>query len=202
MRHGQRRRPRPLGPTPRYSAIPRWGLYDRFDQDAGADATEAGRRGPTPSAVRRVVVTTLAEAAALTQLRAIAVWRDGPDGGREIAAQRFVATTGYLVLLAAPLAAISGYRMSGMWPKGNAKLSAAYPIEWARKIHFPVMLYFVLFIIVHVALVFATGALRNLNHMFAARDDAGLAGFWVFTAAMVVTAAPPPTRATVGIVKR
>ncbi|MFI2839129.1 DUF4328 domain-containing protein [Mycolicibacterium sp. PDY-3] len=55
----QRRRPRPLGPTPRYSAIPRWGLYDRFDSDAGADATEAGRRGPTPSAVRRVVVTTL-----------------------------------------------------------------------------------------------------------------------------------------------
>ena len=33
--------------------------------------------------------------------------------------------------------------------------------------HFPVMLYFVAFTVVHVALVFATGALRNLNHMYA-----------------------------------
>lgn len=32
---------------------------------------------------------TLAEAAALTQLRAVAVWRDGPDGGREIAARGY-----------------------------------------------------------------------------------------------------------------
>jgi hypothetical protein len=30
-----RRRRRPLGPTPRYLAIPRWGLADRVDPDAG-----------------------------------------------------------------------------------------------------------------------------------------------------------------------
>src|ERR1700734_4003248 len=29
------RRRRPLGPTPRYLAIPRWGLVDRGDQDGG-----------------------------------------------------------------------------------------------------------------------------------------------------------------------
>ncbi|WP_281652530.1 cytochrome b/b6 domain-containing protein, partial [Microbacterium aurum] len=100
------------------------------------------------------------------------------------------------VFLAAPLAAISGYRMSGMWPKGNAKLSAAYPIEWARKIHFPVMLYFVVFIVLHVALVLATGALRNLNHMYAAQgsvDPTAYAdnwtGFWMFVLSFVAIAA-------------
>ena len=45
-----------------------------------------------PSLVRAADATldaTLAEAAALTQLRAVAVWRDGPDGGREIAARGY-----------------------------------------------------------------------------------------------------------------
>ena len=100
------------------------------------------------------------------------------------------------VFVAAPLAAITGYRMSGMWPKENAKLNQAYPIEWARKVHFPVMLYFVVFIFIHVALVFATGALRNLNHMYAAQGSVdGVAyadnwtGFWVFFASLVVIAA-------------
>ncbi len=74
------------------------------------------------------------------------------------------------VFLAAPLAIATGVRMSGIWPKNATALNKAYPVEWARKIHFPVMLYFVAFIIVHVALVFATGALRNLNHMYAAQD--------------------------------
>ncbi|WP_425838506.1 cytochrome b/b6 domain-containing protein [Microbacterium sp. PA5] len=99
------------------------------------------------------------------------------------------------VFLAAPLAAITGFRMSAVWPKKSARLSAAYPIEWARKVHFPVMLYFVAFIIVHVALVFATGALRNLNHMYAAQGSVdGVAyadnwtGFWIFVASVAVMA--------------
>ncbi|WP_307861046.1 cytochrome b/b6 domain-containing protein [Microbacterium sp. SD291] len=92
------------------------------------------------------------------------------------------------VFIAAPLAAITGFRMSGMWPKNAEKLSKAYPIEWARAVHFPVMLYFVLFIIGHVALVFLTGFLRNLNHMFASSDAVTWTGFWVFVAAMVVIA--------------
>ncbi|MBN8204380.1 cytochrome b/b6 domain-containing protein [Microbacterium esteraromaticum] len=100
------------------------------------------------------------------------------------------------VFIAAPLAVITGFRMSGLWPKKAEKLSKAYPVEWARALHFPVMLYFVAFIIVHVALVFLTGALRNLNHMFAAQGSVdGIAyadvwtGFWVFVGAMVVVAA-------------
>lgn len=99
------------------------------------------------------------------------------------------------VFLAAPLAIASGFRMSGLWPKGNKKLSAAYPIEWARTVHFPVMLFFVVFIIIHVFLVLATGALRNLGHMYAAQgsvDPTAYAdnwtGFWLFVASLVVIA--------------
>ncbi|CAN7424318.1 cytochrome b/b6 domain-containing protein [Microbacterium sp. LjRoot45] len=97
------------------------------------------------------------------------------------------------VFVAAPLAAVTGFRMGGLWPKKNARLNAAYPIEWARKVHFPVMLYFVAFIVVHVALVFATGALRNLNHMYAAQGSVdgvayadNWAGFWIFVASVAV----------------
>jgi len=90
------------------------------------------------------------------------------------------------VFLAAPLALITGLRMSGAWPKNTLKLNRVYPIELARAIHFPVMLYFVFFIIVHVALVLATGALRNLNHMYAARDDGSWVGFWIFAASLAV----------------
>ena len=74
------------------------------------------------------------------------------------------------VFIAAPLAIVTGVRMSGVWPKNAKTLNRIYPVEWARAVHFPVMLYFVAFIIVHVALVFATGALRNLNHMYASQD--------------------------------
>jgi thiosulfate reductase cytochrome b subunit len=95
----------------------------------------------------------------------------------------------FTVFIAAPLAFITGLRMSSAWPKKAAGLNKAYPIELARAIHFPVMIYFVAFIVVHVFLVLATGALRNLNHMYGVRDDDGWFGFWVFLASVVVMAA-------------
>jgi len=93
------------------------------------------------------------------------------------------------VFIAAPLATVTGVRMSGLWPKNAEKLSKAYPVEWARALHFPVMLYFVAFIIAHVALVFLTGMLGNLNHMFASQQSDSWLGFWVFVAAIAVIAA-------------
>jgi thiosulfate reductase cytochrome b subunit len=93
------------------------------------------------------------------------------------------------VFVAAPLAFVTGLRMSAAWPKKAAGLNKAFPIEWARAVHFPVMVYFVAFIVVHVFLVLATGALRNLNHMYGARDDDGWFGFWVFAASVAVMAA-------------
>ncbi|WP_235934329.1 cytochrome b/b6 domain-containing protein [Agromyces humi] len=93
------------------------------------------------------------------------------------------------IFIAAPLAAVTGVRMSGLWPKNAPALNRSYPVEWARAVHFPVMLYFVAFIVVHVTLVFLTGALRNLNHMYAAQDAEGWLGFWIFVASLVVIAA-------------
>ena len=100
------------------------------------------------------------------------------------------------IFVAAPLAAITGARMSGIWPKNAKKLNQLYPVEWARALHFPVMLYFVVFIFVHVALVLSTGALRNLNHMYAAQGSVNPTeyagnwlGFWMFVASLVVIVA-------------
>jgi thiosulfate reductase cytochrome b subunit len=93
------------------------------------------------------------------------------------------------VFIAAPLAFISGIRTSSAWPKKAVALNRAYPIELARAIHFPVMIYFVAFIVVHVFLVLATGFLRNLNHMYGVSDDSGWFGFWVFVASVAVMVA-------------
>lgn len=93
------------------------------------------------------------------------------------------------VFVAAPLAAITGVRMSELWPKNTKTLNRVYPVEWARTVHFPVMLYFTAFIIVHVALVFATGALRNLNHLYGGTDVINWAGFWIFFASLLIIVA-------------
>jgi hypothetical protein len=54
----QRMRRRPLGPTPRYAVIPRWGLIDHFDI---SEQPQAGpRSGPSPTMVRTTLVTTMA----------------------------------------------------------------------------------------------------------------------------------------------
>jgi thiosulfate reductase cytochrome b subunit len=94
-----------------------------------------------------------------------------------------------VVFIAAPLAVITGLRMSQAWPKGLEKLNRAYPVEVARAVHVPVMVFFVLFIIVHVVLVFTTGALRNLNHMYASQDTQSWTGFWIFAASLAIMAA-------------
>lgn len=94
-----------------------------------------------------------------------------------------------VVFIAAPLAAITGVRMSEWWPKNAEKLNKLYPAPVARAIHFPVMLFFVLFILIHVFLVFATGALRNLNHMFAGTDVINWVGFAWFAGGLLLTVA-------------
>ncbi|WP_163688660.1 DUF4328 domain-containing protein [Mycolicibacterium gadium] len=60
---------RPLGPTPRYAFIPRWGLVDRFDSiDRQQQAPQ--RPGPSAGIVRTTLVATMAVlgAAALAHL--------------------------------------------------------------------------------------------------------------------------------------
>ena len=90
-----------------------------------------------------------------------------------------------IVFLAAPLAAVTGYRLSAFFPK---KWEKAFSWDLAKKIHFPTMLFFVAFVIVHVILVFTTGALRNFNHMYAGHDGISWTGFWIFAASVVAMA--------------
>ena len=51
-----RRGPRPLGPTPRYAVIPRWGLVDQFDV---AEQQAAPRSGPSVAMVRSALIATM-----------------------------------------------------------------------------------------------------------------------------------------------
>ncbi|SIS11561.1 cytochrome b/b6 domain-containing protein [Microbacterium sp. RURRCA19A] len=94
-----------------------------------------------------------------------------------------------IVFVAAPLAIVTGVRMSGVWPREAPRLNRAYPVEWARAVHYPVMLFFVAFTVVHVGLVLATGARRNLGHMYAAQDGDGWLGVALFAASIAVIAA-------------
>lgn len=93
-----------------------------------------------------------------------------------------------IVFLVAPLSILTGLRMSPSWPRNATRLNRVYPIEAARALHFPLMIVFVAFIVVHVTLVLATGALRNLNHMYAVTDETNWVGFGIFVASIVVIA--------------
>lgn len=90
------------------------------------------------------------------------------------------------IFIAAPLAIATGVRMSGLWPAENQSLNKIFPAGLARAVHFPVMIYFAVFILVHVLLVFATGALRNLNQIYTGQDTVNWTGFWLFTASLVI----------------
>ncbi|MCA4134270.1 cytochrome b/b6 domain-containing protein [Arthrobacter sp. M4] len=92
------------------------------------------------------------------------------------------------VFIAAPLAIVSGFRMSTWWPTNAKRLNSIYPMEVARALHFPVMIYFVAFTVVHVALVLFTGALRNLNHMFASKDEVDWWGLVIFLVSLLAIA--------------
>ena len=91
-----------------------------------------------------------------------------------------------VVFIASPLAIISGLRMSPWWPKRWSWL----PMTTARAVHFPTMVFFILFTIVHLALVLLTGLRVNLNAMFAGVDDAqAWTGVFVLLGALVAIGA-------------
>jgi thiosulfate reductase cytochrome b subunit len=93
------------------------------------------------------------------------------------------------VFIAAPLAIVTGVRMVPGLAVRFRKLDKIYPVALARKIHFPVMIYFVAFTAVHVTLVLATGTLRNLNHMYGGSDNQNWIGFGIFAGSVVLMAA-------------
>ena len=90
------------------------------------------------------------------------------------------------VFVAAPLALITGLGMSPALSTRFKRISKVLSIQAARSLHFLVLVWFLLFIVIHVTLVFTTGLLRNLNHIYAGRNDTGWLGFWLCAASMVV----------------
>lgn len=89
------------------------------------------------------------------------------------------------IFIAAPLALITGLGMSPALSTRFKPISRLFSIQLARSLHFLVLCWFLFFIVVHVALVFMTGLLRNLNHMYAGTNETGWVGFAVFAASMV-----------------
>lgn len=90
------------------------------------------------------------------------------------------------VFVAAPLALVTGLGMSPALSTRIKVVSKRLSIQAARSLHFLVLVWFVFFIVVHVALVFTTGALRNLNHIYAGSDAMNWVGFGLFAASMAV----------------
>lgn len=90
------------------------------------------------------------------------------------------------VFLAAPLALLTGLRLSPGWPAGWKRATGIFGDLFARRVHALVLWYFVAFTIVHVGLVLTTGALRNLNTMYAARDAGNAVGLIVFLVSLLL----------------
>ncbi len=93
------------------------------------------------------------------------------------------------VFVAAPLALITGLGMSPALSTRFKRISRLFSIQTARSLHFLVLVWFLVFIVMHVTFVFTTGLLVNLNHVYAGRTDEAWIGFWIFAASMVVVAA-------------
>jgi sulfoxide reductase catalytic subunit YedY len=93
------------------------------------------------------------------------------------------------VFIAAPLALITGLGMSPALSTRFKRISRIFSIQTARSLHFLVLVWFLIFIVLHVTFVFTTGLLVNLNHIYAGRTDESWIGFWVFAASMVIAVA-------------
>jgi thiosulfate reductase cytochrome b subunit len=88
------------------------------------------------------------------------------------------------VFIAAPIAIKTGLRLSPIWPQ-EGWMHRIFPEALARRLHVIVLFYFFVFIVAHVTLVFTTGALRNLNMMFAGNDGTSWLGAGMFGLSVV-----------------
>jgi thiosulfate reductase cytochrome b subunit len=94
-----------------------------------------------------------------------------------------------VVYVAGPIALLTGLRAAPGFAARLRFLDRGFPLRAAKAVHRWTMWFFVAFTAVHVFLVLATGAVRNLNHMYALRDDQSWAGAAVFAAFLVLTLA-------------
>ena len=89
-----------------------------------------------------------------------------------------------VVFIAAPLAVLTGLRLSPAWPL-NLRVNWLFPETATRRLHRLTLWFFVGFVGVHVCLVLGTGALTNLNAMFAAiNSTSSWLGTFIFAGAL------------------
>jgi DMSO/TMAO reductase YedYZ molybdopterin-dependent catalytic subunit/thiosulfate reductase cytochrome b subunit len=84
------------------------------------------------------------------------------------------------VFVAAPLAIITGLLQSPAIAARFKTQSGPLNRQVARTIHFAVLGYFILFIIVHITMVFCTGLVQNLNHITRGVNDNSYGGVALF----------------------
>lgn len=93
------------------------------------------------------------------------------------------------VFIAAPLALVSGLLQSpavaGKFGTGAGLLNR----QVARTVHFGVLLWMLMFIIIHTLMIFVTGFVENVNHMTLGTDTNSLVGVALYLAWMAVVAA-------------
>jgi thiosulfate reductase cytochrome b subunit len=89
-----------------------------------------------------------------------------------------------IVFVAGPVAVLTGLRLAPGFAARLRFLDRALPLRVTKRIHWWTMVVLVAFTAVHVFLVLATGAIRNLNHLYALRDDTSWAWAAVFAASL------------------
>ncbi|MBX3193884.1 MAG: cytochrome b/b6 domain-containing protein [Microbacteriaceae bacterium] len=94
---------------------------------------------------------------------------------------------GFTVFVAGPLAVVAGVRLSPIWPLRWSRPRGVLSDAFARAAHWWIAVYLIAFTVLHVTLVLTTGVLRNLNHMYAGRDDDTWIGAGVFAVSIVVS---------------
>jgi DMSO/TMAO reductase YedYZ molybdopterin-dependent catalytic subunit/thiosulfate reductase cytochrome b subunit len=93
------------------------------------------------------------------------------------------------VFVAAPVAMVTGLlqapSIAGRFGTGAGVLNR----QVARSIHFGVLIWMLVFIVLHTAMVFVTGFVRNVNHITLGVDSNSLTGVWLYLAWMAVVVA-------------
>ena len=92
------------------------------------------------------------------------------------------------VFIAAPTSILTGFMQSPAISNRLGWFGRVLNRQRARSIHFLALWWFLLFILVHVTLVFITGARVNLNMMFAGVNDGSWRGVAFFVPALVLVA--------------
>src|SRR5450759_3680603 len=92
------------------------------------------------------------------------------------------------VFVAAPVSILTGFMQGPAISNRLGWLGRVLNRQRARSTHFLAMWWFLLFILIHVTLVFITGARVNLNMMFAGVHDGSWSGLKIFVPPMALVA--------------